>query len=185
MGWEFELLYFLQKLHTPWLDQFLVRITGLSDHGEIWIALALAFLCFKKSRKMGIAMIGAMALSFLAGNVLLKNMIGRSRPCWIDSSVALLIDSPKDYSFPSGHTLVSFTASVSIYLQNRRWGLATLLLAVLITFSRLYLFVHFPTDILGGAVLGIASAFCVNHVMKKWKMLERQEEGGGQHDFER
>lgn len=167
MGWEFEFLYFLQTLHRPWLDQIMVRITSLADHGQFWVLLGLALICFKRSRKIGIAMIASMALSVLIGNVILKNLIARSRPCWIDETVVLLIGNPKDYSFPSGHTLASFTSAVSIFKQNKRWGTAALVLAALIACSRLYLFVHFPTDILGGIVLGTISALIVYRVMKK------------------
>lgn len=167
MGWEFELLYGLQKIHTPWLDQIMVGITSLADHGQFWILLGLVLICFKKSRKTGIAVIAALALSVLLGNVILKNLAARSRPCWIDETVDLLIRNPKDYSFPSGHTLASFTSAVSIFLQNKRWGIPALVLAALIAFSRLYLFVHFPTDVLGGILLGTASALTVYYVMKR------------------
>lgn len=177
MGWEFDWLYCLQKIHTPWLDQLMVKITSLADHGQFWILLGLAFLCFKKSRKIGIAVIASLILSVLIGNVILKNLVARSRPCWIDESVALLIQNPRDYSFPSGHTLASFTSSVSICLQNRRWGILAVGLAALIAFSRLYLFVHFPTDVLGGAAFGTASALFIYWVMKR-KGLFLQKEGG-------
>ena len=106
-------------------------------------------------------MLVSIVIGAVIGNLILKNLIARDRPCWIDSQVVLLIENPKDYSFPSGHTLVSFEGAVSILLKNKRWGIAALVLACLIACSRLYLFVHFPTDVLFGAALGTVIAVLV------------------------
>lgn len=149
----------------PWLDSAMVFFSSLANHGEVWLAIGLVFLCFAKTRKIGIAMLISITLSFIAGNLILKNLIARSRPCWIDTGIELLIINPGDYSFPSGHTLVGFTSSVSIFLQQKKWGAAAFILASIIAFSRLYLFVHFPTDILGGIVLGTVVSFLVYRVM--------------------
>ncbi len=157
--WEFDILYGLQKLHGPWLDQIMVFITGLADHGELWILLGVMFLCFPRTRYLGVTVLLSIGLGFVTGNLVLKNVFARSRPCWIRQDAAFLVPVPGDYSFPSGHTLVSFEGAVSIWRHNRRWGAAALGAAVLIAFSRMYLFVHFPTDILGGAVLGVINAW--------------------------
>ena len=111
---------------------------------------------------MGLSVLVSIVIGAVIGNLILKNLIARERPCWIDSQVVLLIENPKDFSFPSGHTMVSFEGAVSILMKNRRWGIAALALACLIAFSRLYLFVHFPTDILFGAALGTAIAAFVD-----------------------
>ena len=79
----------------------------------------------------------------------------RIRPYECYSCIDILINAPKDYSFPSGHTTISFAAAVPVFLRNKKWGIATLVMASLIAFSRLYLYVHYPSDILGGMVLGI------------------------------
>lgn len=167
MGTEFAILYFLQSLHTPWLDAVMTGITSLGDHGRFFILLAVILLIFKKTRKMGLAMLLSMLLGFLIGNVWLKNMFMRQRPCWIDTTVDLLVRVPRDYSFPSGHTLIGFECGVSIWLQNRRAGAAALILAFLLAFSRMYLFVHFPTDVLAGAVLGSVIAWVVYQLIRK------------------
>ena len=91
----------------------------------------------------------------LVGNVCLKNLIARPRPCWLDSSVRLLIANPTDYSFPSGHTLSSTIAATILTKTDRRFGYVAIPLAVLIALSRLYLYVHFPSDVLAAAVLGV------------------------------
>lgn len=165
-GTEFGILYFLQSLHTPWLDVLMKEITSLGDHGIFWIFTGVILLCFKKTRIVGLCVILSLAAGFLVGNTFLKNVIARERPCWIDSSVPLLIHNPRDYSFPSGHTLASFEGAVSIWLYNRKWGTAALILAALIGFSRMYLFVHFPTDVLGGLILGVLIAFFVHSIVE-------------------
>lgn len=159
---EFSFLYWLQGLHQPWLDRMMVAVTSLGDAGWLWIAIGCVLFCRKKTRSCGLAVLLSLAVGFLAGNCLLKNVIARSRPCWIDPGILLLVENPQDYSFPSGHTLAGFEAGVSILLLHRKWGMAALVLAVLIAFSRLYLFVHFPTDVLAGAILGTGIAVGVN-----------------------
>lgn len=166
-GIEFGILYFLQSLHTSWLDVFMKEITGLGDHGIFWIVTGVALLCFKKTRLMGFCVMLSLAAGLLIGNIVLKNLIARERPCWLDKSIPLLIKNPRDYSFPSGHTLASFEGAVSIWFYDRKWGTAALILAVLISFSRLYLFVHFPTDVLGGMILGILIAVLVHSMVEK------------------
>ena len=91
----------------------------------------------------------------IGGNVFLKNFVARPRPCWLDSSVRLLIANPTDYSFPSGHTLSSVIGATILTKTDRRFGYAAIPLAALIAFSRLYLYVHFPSDVLAAAVLGV------------------------------
>lgn len=109
----------------------------------------------KKYRRQGLFLLLGLAASVLVGNVLLKNIVARPRPCRIDASVPLLIANPTDYSFPSGHTLSSVISAVILAKTDRRFGYAAIPLAVLIAFSRLYLYVHFPSNVLASAVLGI------------------------------
>lgn len=161
MMWEFQFLYWLQAHRSGWLDWWMQKVTSLGNGGIFWILLGIFLLFLVRTRRIGISMLVSMAIGLVIGNLILKNVIARERPCWIDSQVLLLIDSPKDYSFPSGHTMVSFEGAVSILMKNRRWGIAALILACLIGFSRLYLFVHFPTDVLCGAVLGTGIAVIV------------------------
>lgn len=168
LGFEFDFLYFLQTLHTPWLDKFLSLVTSLGDSGWFWLALGITFTVFKKTRKVGFIMLLAIFLGFLVSNVALKNIFLRQRPCWIDPSVPLLIDVPRDYSFPSGHATASFAGAMGIYLNRRGWGIGALVLAAVIAFSRLYLFVHFPSDVLVGTLIGIGSAVLANFGVRKF-----------------
>lgn len=93
-------------------------------------------------------------------NGLLKNLVARTRPCDVNTAIQLLISHPTDYSFPSGHTAASFTAVAALYFSgDKKIWKAAIVLGTLIAFSRMYLYVHYPTDILGGALIGIFSGF--------------------------
>ena len=125
------------------------------------------FIIFKKTRKMGLTMGIALLLGFLTGNVFLKNVVARIRPYDLNESVTLLVSRLSDYSIPSGHTLASFEAATAMTLYNKRLGIPALVLATLIALSRLYLYVHYPTDVLAGAALGITFAFLAFFIVKK------------------
>lgn len=158
MQWEFDVLYALQGMHTPVLDWIMALLSDLGNAGLIWIVLSVILALIPKYRAWGIRMLAAIVLTFIVGNLILKNLVARDRPCWIDPSVALLVKSPSDYSFPSGHTMNGFTTAWALFRCNKKAGAAALCLAAAIAFSRLYNFVHFPTDVLCGMVLGIAGA---------------------------
>ncbi len=178
---DFSILYQLQALHDPLLDRLMVALTFLGDKGWFWILLGGALLCCKKTRAWGAAVLLSLTVGFFLGNCLLKELVGRSRPCWLDETVRLLVAVPRDFSFPSGHTMAGFEAAVSIFLYDRRWGLAALCLAALIGFSRLYLFVHFPTDVLAGALLGTGIAVAVHRAMMgRGRVRQGDLPGGGQ-----
>lgn len=168
MNWEFDFLYFLQSLHNPVLDSIMVVVTTLGDAGLIWILLAVALIFTKKYRKCGVNMALALIIMLVVGNGVLKNIFMRERPCWIDESITLLVKNPHDYSFPSGHTYSSIAAATVIFLRNKKAGIAAFVLAVLIAFSRMYLFVHFPTDVLASLVLGVVTAVAAYVLTNKY-----------------
>lgn len=130
------------------------KITVLGNGGLVWIAAAAAITASKKYRRYGLAMFAALAAGVLVGNVCLKHLAARPRPCWLES-VPLLISDPTDFSFPSGHTLSPVIGAFMLTAANRKFGLAAIPLAVLIGFSRLYLYVHFPSDVLASVVIGM------------------------------
>lgn len=179
MQWELDFLYFLQGLHSPVLDKIMVAITMLGEGGALWIIVAIAMLLQKKYRRCGIGMAISLVLMLLIGNVALKHLFMRSRPCWIDTNVGLLVHLPKDYSFPSGHTFASFVSAVTIFLHYKKEGIVALVLAALISFSRLYLFVHFPTDVLASIVLGTCIAFLVWFFMNRYDERKKHKEAAG------
>lgn len=156
---EHTILGWIQQIHNPVLDWIMKFITTLGDNGYVWIAVALALLCFRKTRKFGAMMSVSLVLCLLIGNLGLKLLIDRPRPFHIDDTIRLLIEAPLDSSFPSGHTMSSFASACVLFFWNKKAGIAGIILASLIAFSRMYLYVHYPTDILAGAVLGIGCAF--------------------------
>lgn len=164
---ELQFLYTLQELHNPILDKIMIFITNLGNAGIFWICLGLLLLVIPKTRKCGICMLLAMALTFILGNLILKNVVARPRPFTVATEIALKIPQPGEYSFPSGHTMNAFSGATTIFLFYRKPGVAALVLAALIAFSRMYLFVHYPTDILGGVVLGIVDALLIFRLTSK------------------
>lgn len=152
---DFQILHAIQRnFSCSVLDFLMPKITALGNGGILWILLAILLLILPKTRKNGIQLgVGCVGCG-LIGNLFLKNVIARNRPCWIEDHT-MLIAMPTDFSFPSGHTMVSFAAATVLWHWNRKVGIAAYLLAAVIAFSRLYLFVHFPSDVFAGAVIGI------------------------------
>ena len=146
--------YINENFSCKALDIFFSFITSLGNAGIIWIAAAIFLLLFKKTRKCGICLSASLILCLVLGNLTIKPLAARIRPFDVSKTINLIISAPKDYSFPSGHTMSSFASAVCIFHFNRRLGALAFVLAALIALSRLYLCVHYPTDILGGIILG-------------------------------
>ena len=167
MSIEFKILDFIQTLNTPVLDKIMVGITRLGDAGIIWIILTAIFLVIPKTRRAGGVMLAALVVQTILCNVILKNLFARTRPYDVNTTVQLLVPKLHDFSFPSGHTSASFTTVGALYFaKNKAWKPA-LVLACLIAVSRLYLYVHYPTDVLGGILLGILSGYIGYKIMEK------------------
>lgn len=153
---ELPILDFIaEHLRCGFLDFLMPKITLLGDAGIFWIVLALALLIPKKTRKTGIMMGVALILGLLVCNITIKPLVARIRPYDVKGIAPYLASIQKDYSFPSGHTTASFEGATVILIQHRKWGIAACVLAALIAFSRMYVYVHYPTDILGGLILGV------------------------------
>ena len=152
-------------------------ITLFGEDGIFWIAVTLFMLIFKKTRKTGFVMALSLIFGLVVGNLTLKPLVARERPYTIDTHVKMLIDGLSDYSFPSGHTLACFECAVSLVLcRYKKWGSAALALAFLVAFSRIYLYVHYPTDVIVGAILGTAFAFCAYYIVNKaYKKYEKSK----------
>ena len=159
MALDWNILNGIQELlKSDFMDTLLPMVTSLGNAGIIWIIIGLCMTISKKYRKTGIFVLVGMLMGLIIGNGLVKNLVARPRPCWLNPDFKLLIENPTDYSFPSGHTQSSFIAATIITMKHRKLGWVVIPLAVLIAFSRLYLYVHFPSDVLGGAVMGILIA---------------------------
>lgn len=157
---EIKILDWIQNFRTPIGDVVMKFISALGNVGIIWILLAIILLLIPKRRKSGVIVALVLCLNAILCNLILKNLFCRIRPCDVNTAVQLLIPRPNDFSFPSGHTAASFASVSALYLagEKRLWKSA-LILAVLIAFSRMYLYVHYPTDILGGIVIGITAGY--------------------------
>ncbi len=158
-AFEITILDFIaEHLHCGLFDFFMPKITTLGNGGIFWIALAVLLLIPKKTRKIGLSMGIALILGLIVCNMTLKPLVARIRPYDFAGIAPYLLEVQHDYSFPSGHTIASFEGAAAIFFYNKKWGIAALVLASLIAFSRMYCYVHYPTDILGGIVLGVLFA---------------------------
>ena len=154
-GMEFAILDWIQAhLRCGFLDAVLPLITRTADHGELWIILALVLLAIRSQRKYGAAVACGLVLDLVSCNLLLKPLVGRIRPFAVNTAVELLVKAPLDASFPSGHTAASFAAVFALRGSGSPLWKPALAVAILIAFSRLYLYVPWPSDVLGGALRG-------------------------------
>lgn len=164
MNLEIEILNYINELHMPLLDKIMVFITSLGNSGIIFIVIGIILMFRKKSRREGMNIILALGICFILGNVIMKPLIARARP-FTTSEVELLIKAPTDFSFPSGHTYSAFAAAMSSYFYNKKRSIALFLFAIAMGFSRLYLYVHYPTDVFVGAIFGIGCAVLAKYIL--------------------
>lgn len=163
------ILLWIQEFVRGFFDPVVIFYTHLGDKGLLWIGLSLILLCYKPTRKAGMCALLGLILSLICTNMVLKHLVGRTRP-WLDVAglVAIIIEGDPN-SFPSGHTSCAFAAAVAwwLTLPNKRAGAAGLVLAALMGLSRLYVGVHYPSDVIAGAIVG---AFCG---WAAWKLVEK------------
>jgi len=150
------ILFFIQNnLHFKVIDKIMILFTTMGNMGLIWIFISILLLINKKTRNIGIVSFLALFLSTILGEGVLKHIIQRPRPFVDFQSFHLLVPKPTSYSFPSGHTASSFSAAYVLGKKLKNFSLIFWLIAILIAFSRLYLFLHYPSDIIGGIILGL------------------------------
>ena len=176
------------NLQSELMDTIMPIITMFGDAGIFWIACSLLLMIFPKTRRIGLGMGFAMAMGLLVCNVTLKPLIGRIRPydyqidvlgrTWESLLVGgkLLVETPHDFSFPSGHTIASFEACTVLMLGNKKLGIPATLLAILIAFSRMYLYVHYPTDVIASVILGTIFGIIGYAIAKKIPMKKGKYE---------
>ena len=178
---ELQILDWIQQMRTPVGNVWMVFISWLGNAGMIWILFTCLLLMIPRTRRWGAALAAALCLDALICNILLKPMVCRIRPCDVNQTVQLLIARPADYSFPSGHTAASFAVVAALYFAGaKKWWKITLPLAILMAFSRMYLYVHYPTDVLGGMIVGCAAGYFGNrlaaHLIRFWKRKMKKPE---------
>lgn len=157
--WELGILDWIQaNLRCGVLDVLMPALSWTCNHGEIWIVLAAVLLAVKRYRRQGLAVGCALVTDLVLCNLILKPLVGRVRPFAVHP-VELLIPPPTDASFPSGHTAASFAAVFALKASGSPLWKPALAVAVVMAFSRLYLYVHWPSDVLGGVLVGAAAGF--------------------------
>lgn len=161
------LLWLQNNLRNPVLNPVMIFITHLGDKGPLWIALTLLMLCFRKTRRVGVTSAISMVIGLLVVNVVLKNWVARVRPYELIEGLQLMIEKQHDFSFPSGHATNSLACAwVMFRLMDKKFGVPALVLALLISFSRLYVAVHYPTDVFAGIIVGILAAELAGVIVK-------------------
>ena len=155
------------NFRSPFMTGFMKAVTLLGEHGIFLIICALVCIIIPKTRKLGITMGIALLLGFLFGNLLIKNVVARPRPYTLARfSDLLLVSELSDWSFPSGHTLAAFECAVAVFIYHKKIGVAAIIAAVLIAFSRIYLVAHYPSDVIVGALMGILFAIAAYYIVK-------------------
>ena len=163
------LLWIQENVRSEFLTPLFQFITTSGNAGLIWIALTCFMLAFKKTRKAGVMSAVALVFSLTFTNLLIKPLVARTRPYELIDGLVILIEKPHDFSFPSGHTTAAFATGWVMFRQlPKKVGIPALIYVFLMAFSRLYFGVHYPTDVLGGIVLGVLYAAAAMWVCTKW-----------------
>lgn len=173
---DFQILDWIQSaIRSAFLDPVMAVFSYIGNAGAVWIVLAIILLVFRKTRPAGVAVLAALALGFALGEGLIKHIVCRPRPFLVNTAVTLSIKAPSGYSFPSGHTTVSFasTFTLTAILKNKWVALGAYFTAALIAFSRLYNYVHYPSDVICGILLGTLCAIVVTAVFRRFKLDSR------------
>ncbi|MEE1314946.1 MAG: phosphatase PAP2 family protein [Faecalimonas sp.] len=165
---DLAILLFVQEyLRTDVGNMIWKFITHLGDGGWLWITVGVILLFFKKTRVIGFSVLISLLINAIFTNITLKDLIARPRPFVICDAIETLIKQPSSYSFPSGHTSGSMTAALVLYkLTPKKYGIPAVILASLIALSRIYVGVHYPTDVLGGLVIAFVSSLWGCYLVK-------------------
>lgn len=162
---DLSILDSMEFMRNSFFDPFMLFLSYLGDNGLLWITAGVVFLLFSKTRRLGVCLLFSLLINLVIVNISIKPLVARMRPFEYVKDISLLIPKPTDYSFPSGHTSSSFAAATSVFLHSRKLSLIAFALACLIGFSRLYLYVHFPTDVFCGALFGIFSSLIAYKIL--------------------
>ena len=144
-----------ENVHSAFLTMFFRIVTLLGEGGIFWIAVAVILLFFKKTRRSGICIGASLLIGVIVGNGIIKNVVARPRPYDAIAGIESVVSHLSDYSFPSGHSLCCFEAATALAMNRTKWAIPAYVGAVLVAVSRLFLFVHYPTDVICGALLGV------------------------------
>ena len=179
LNFDLSVFQWIQGIHNEFLDALMIGITTLGNGGAVFIAIGLALLFTKKYRKAGLAVLVALLVMLLCNDLFLKEFFARPRPFnlfetnpekyafWGKGYIyPELISKPTSFSFPSGHTASAFAAAIALLWHNRKFGIPTTIFAALMGFSRIYVEVHYCTDVIAGVVSGTICAFVAVLIVK-------------------
>lgn len=159
--WETDVILWFVSIHNPIMNIIMTSVSHLASAGFIWILICVLVCCFsKKYRRYAIIPIISLFVALILADVIVKPIVCRTRP-FEELGLEILVSIPTTSSFPSGHTASSFAAAYSIYSMNHRWGCASLLFATMVGISRIYLSVHWPSDVIIGAIIGVTVAYII------------------------
>lgn len=168
---DINILNFIRdSLSNPVMDKLMIFITSLGDKGFIWVTIGVILLIQKKYRKTGFASLIALFITSIMGEGIIKNIVQRPRPFITHPDISIIINAPISFSFPSGHTASSFAAAVVLGYYINGWRYVFYIFATLIAFSRIYLCVHYPSDIIGGIVLGVICGLLTIRIIDKFNL---------------
>lgn len=162
---ELDILLWIQGA-SPWMDGPMQAVSAVTAHSACWIAMAVLLMLSKRGRATGTSMMLAMVLVLIIVDLAAKPLVGRDRPFEV-YDFPLIVGAPSSYSFPSGHSAYAFACAACIAMGCRRWAVPALAAATVVAYSRLYLFVHWPTDVLAGALLGILIGVAAVRVVRR------------------
>ncbi|MBE5937313.1 MAG: phosphatase PAP2 family protein [Lachnospiraceae bacterium] len=168
-SFDYTILDWFISIQNPILTSVMKTLTNVGEWGILWICIAIVLIIKKSTRHIGITVLLALILSAVVCNGVLKNVVARPRPCWLHPKINMLIGIPTDYSFPSGHTSSSFAAAVAMLAWNKVIGIPAVVTACIMGITRLYFTVHFPTDVIAGAVIGAMLGFVAYTVVNRQK----------------
>ena len=180
------LLWIQEHLRIAALTPFWKVITFLGNGGWFWLVAAAVLLIPKKTRRVGITALLSITIGFLITNVLLKNIVARPRPFDAYTEIIPLITRPTDFSFPSGHTCASFACALVFFrMLPKKYGIPAVVLAGMVAFSRLYLGVHYPGDVLGGFLVAAFASTLAYHLMQAYHKKAKEQSEGLSHKWKR
>ncbi|MDR1588669.1 MAG: phosphatase PAP2 family protein [Oscillospiraceae bacterium] len=168
-------LFVQEHVRTGALDGVMAALSLIGNAGVAWLLLGAALTAREKYRRRGLALFACLTVCFIINNLIIKNAVARPRPFEVVEGLRILISAPGDYSFPSGHAASGFAAAYSISRTlSRRAAICAFVLASLIALSRVYVGVHYPSDVVAGAILGTLCAAAVLAALKSFKLRPLQ-----------
>ena len=177
---DYRILDFIREnLSCKPMDAIMKCFTFLGEAGWFWILLGIVLAAVPKTRRIGVTVLTALVFSLIVCNIAVKPLVARIRPYDFKEGIEIIISKPPDFSFPSGHASASFAAAAAIFAYHKKWGSGALAVAALIAFSRLYLYVHYPSDVFAGTLLGILCGMCAYYIVKTvFNRIDRKRNPG-------